>query len=61
MVQKSYERLLLGGMLGCASVASSEGRALLCRGFAGGCHRSELAVEDLSFGDDGLEVQPSVA
>lgn len=36
-------------------------RALLCLGFASGCRRSELVavtldVEDLSFGDDGLEV-----
>jgi integrase len=34
-------------------------RALLCLGFASGCRRSELVgldVEDLSFGDDGLEL-----
>lgn len=34
-------------------------RALICLGFASGCRRSELVgldIEDLSFGDDGLEV-----
>lgn len=34
-------------------------RALICLGFASGCRRSELValdVEDLSFGDDGLEI-----